>query len=265
MSNLTPVPAWIADTYNPELLRQHYRANRVDETTILLEEIDLTSFNPYFAKMRHIIEEVKMTGQTVNFSGSLKELYDWKQKHNVVINIDETSDLGAELRNTPPSDRIPMTFGTSFDLMNMSLVGAEYASFLHAQQNYLVRPHDSKAAFTFINKHPMFWYIEPIFTRVRREGKRSESVMDKNSLTNNIRVTSNRGWAEVEVELFRGEEFSFETGGKPNRTPESWHDYQLDVYSKSMDAGVVELAKLIYKYYDENGSLRNGDVTPNGR
>lgn len=272
MPELIATPKWITDSYRPEMQRPHYTAE-VTEDGFLLHEIDLYSINPYTFELREMSHFAKLTGNTVTIKGKLEDLYYWARANRVEI-IESPATEFSDVLKADPNYKVPMSFGMpSSAIMSASLVAHAYKDFLKVVEEYEKNPNNTIVAFQFIDSHPMYWHFVKRQKRVAR--RRSQPTAPDGSLYEGlvpnpaaapeqwVELETGHGWMRVQVEILKGE-FSFETSGTPYHTQTNYHDYGLDVYSKSMDEGICELARKIHENYDLEGNLRNGDDEPNG-
>jgi hypothetical protein len=272
MPELVPTPKWITDSYRPETERPHY-AVEVTADGFLLHEIDLHSINPYTFEIREMSAFAKLTGETVAIKGKLEDLYYWSRENLVEI-IDTPGTEFSDALKADPNYNVPMSFGMpSSSIMQASLAAHAYKDFLKLVEHYEKNVNDPIVAFQFIDAHPMYWHFvkhQPRVARRRSQPKAPDGSPYEGLVPNpaalpepRIELETGHGWMRVQVEIISGK-FSFETSGTPYHTQTNYHDYGLDVYSKSMDEGICELAAKIHAKYDLDGNLRNGDDEPNG-
>jgi hypothetical protein len=278
MPELIPTPKWVQDSYRPDLVKPHYKVEVTDDGFIL-HEIDLKSINPYTFGIREMEFHAKLTGKIVPVTGTLKDLYEWSRNHAGV----PIGTPGTEFAKILADDNnyvVPMSFGMpSGSIMQACLAAHAYKDFLKIVEDFEKNPNDSITAFKFIDNHPMYWHfktVQPLPPRRTRakmldgsfyEGTPNPAYagpVDPATLPEpRIELATGNGWMRVEMQIIQGQ-FSFETSGTPYHVRTNYHDYALDVYSKSMDEGICELAAKIHANYDLDGNLRNGDDEPNG-
>jgi hypothetical protein len=264
MTELIPTPTWITDSYRPELIEPHYTVE-VTSDGFLLHEIDLAAFNPYTFRLRDIESVAKLTGETIEVKGNLEDLYKWSRENRVeIIGSDETKF--GEVLKADPNYVVPMCFGMpSTSISQANLVAHAYEDFLKLVKDYEKNPNDPIVAFKFIDNHPMYWHFQKVTHRLRARRRNADKTVtaDGPIEATRIELRTGHGWTRVQVEIIQGK-FSFETSGTPYHTQTNYHDYGLDVYSKSMDEAICVLAAKIHANYDLEGNLRNGDAEPNG-
>lgn len=271
MPELIPTPKWVQDFYDPSMVKPHYTVE-VTDNGFILHEIDLKSFNPYTFPLEYLEANAKRTGKIVPVTGNLEDLYNWSQTHNGRVVGTRGSAFG-KILGADSHYVVPMTFGFPSTSISMACeVASTYKDFLKIVEDFEKNPTDSVIAFKFIDNHPMYWHFNKYQPRVPRrrsqalfpDGTPYDGVPNPNALPDpRIELLTGHGWARVQVEIINGE-FSFETSGTPYHTQTNYHDYGLDVYAKSMDEGICELAAKIHANYDLDGNLRNGDAEPNG-
>lgn len=271
MTELIPTPKWVQDFYDPSEIKPHYTVEVTDDG-FLLHEIDLKSFNPYTFQVRELEANSKLTGKIVPVTGSLENLYEWSVAYNGRP-IGTPGTEFAKILAENPNYVVPMTFGLPSTAISMaSVVAEEYKMFLKFAEDFERNPQNSVVAFKFIDNHPMYWHFNKFQPRApRRSRARLPDGSFYDGLVPNpaalpaprIELVTGHGWARVQMEIIGGD-FSFETSGTPYHTQTNYHDYGLDVYARSMDEGVCELATKIHANYDLEGNLRNGHAEPNG-
>lgn len=272
MSELIPTPKWVQDFYRPDLVKPHYTVEVTDDG-FLLHEIDLKSINPYTFGIREMEFHAKLTGKIVPVTGNLQDLYEWSRRR-AGVPIGTPGTEFAKVLAADPNFVVPMSFGMpSGSVMQACLVAHDYKDFLKIVEDFEKNPADSVIAFKFIDNHPMYWHFnkyQPRAPRRRSEPKHPDGsayeglIPNPNALPEpKIELVTGHGWARVQMQIIQGK-FSFETSGTPYHTRTNYHDYGLDVYAKSMDEGICELAAKIHANYDLDGNLRNGHAEPNG-
>lgn len=272
MPELIPTPKWITDSYRPEIQRPHYAVEVVKEDGFILSEIDLHSANPYTFKLREMSHFAKLKGEPLFIKGKLEDLYKWSRENLVEVIGSPNTDFSDVLK-ADPNYVVPMSFGMpSSEIMGACLVAHAYEDFLKVVELYEKNTDDPIIAFGFIDSHPMYWHFQKVQSRAprRRRSALLPDVTPYDGVPNSaelpeprIELVTGHGWVRVQVEILKGK-FSFETSGTPYHIQTNYHDYGLDVYSKSMDEGICELAAKIHANYDLEGNLRNGDDEPNG-
>lgn len=264
MSELIPIPKWIADFYDPSKIKPHYTVE-VTEDGFMLHEIDLKSFNPYTFQLWELEKRSKLTGKVITVKGSLEDLYDWSRAHDARP-IGTPGSRFAEILAADPNYKVPMVFGfPSTSISSACEVASTYKDFLKIVEDFEKNPTNSVIAFKFIDNHPMYWHFAKQEKRLILRRRGSETADNDTSVrAERIILVTGRGWSRVELEIIQGQ-FSFETSGTPFHTQTNYHDYGLDVYSTSMDDGICELAANIHATYDLEGNLRNGNEEPNGQ
>lgn len=265
MTELIPTPKWVQDFYDPSKVKPHYTVE-VTDGGFLLHEIDLKSINPYTFGIREMEIHAKLTGKIVPVTGDLKDLYLWAKDSNVRP-IGTPGTEFAKILAADPNYVVPMVFGMPSTSISMACeVASTYKDFLKIVEDFEKNPTDSVIAFTFIDNHPMYWHFNKYQPRAPRRSRRSQFDGEPIPVAlpePRIELVTGRGWARVEMQIIQGQ-FSFETSGTPYHTQTNYHDYGLDIYSKSLDEGICKLAAKIHASYDLDGNLRNGDAEPNG-
>lgn len=265
MPKLIATPKWITESYRPDLQRPHYAVKEVTSEGFILSEINLYSVNPFTVGLHDLAHFAQLKGDSFLIEGTLEDLYKWSRTNSVEI-VDTPNTDFSEVLKADPNYIVPMSFGSpSIEIQSACLVAHDYEDFLKVAEDYEKDPANPVVAFKFIDSHPMYWHFEKIRQRAprRRSGKPEDTSEAPAQPIDRIEIMTGHGWSRVQVEIIRGQ-FSFETSGTPYHTQTNYHDYGLDVYSKSMDDGICELAAKIHSSYDLEGNLRNGDDEPNG-
>lgn len=175
---------------------------------------------------------------------NLEKAYDAERSAvDVVISEDvpESDDYG--FITVPTHDRhhsVRMLFSRSDDDRVLSLV-QEYEAFLQVASEYRDDSENFAKAYSFVSAHPAFW--------TRGRGLGNERAFDWTTYDFNI--------PHFEVALHDNGSHSWfiESGAHvPPDYTEHYHDLRLDVYGETPEACVLELAKKLDKFFNDDGS-----------
>lgn len=180
--------------------------------------------------------------------GEMVEAYDYVQrelKGDVVFTGDLSVYGKDQLGGSSLMVKTTGSDGRSYTRMLFSstdsdtewLAKHDYLQFLQAQLRYEADPTDFLKAWSFVDKHPAFW------TRHKAES--------------NQWSTSNNGdvWVGVSSNKKGKPVIMLETGQaiEPERTS-TYHDLRLDVYAATYEEAFVELAALVHKFFNYDGT-----------
>ena len=119
---------------------------------------------------------------------------------------------------------------------------------LDNEKLYLENPTDFFAAYHFIDTHPAFWTVQ------------GELPSWHWSTEGHCQKVSHWVYKDEDDGRLR---ICLETGSHVNKASDSvkiyqehYHDYRLDVYADSFEQAFIQLAELLYKFFDNHGIER---------
>lgn len=146
--------------------------------------------------------------------------------------------------------RLNQVLISSTDRKSLKILKCTYKDWLSTYEEYVNNPDDLMTSYEFIDQHPAFWLREKI-------NKESSKPSDRYGW-------STSGFAmRLSHQPRRAEDGSvvhtMETGGHvPPKYDELYHDIRLDVCTNSYDSAIIEMASLVHKFFNPDGSDREG-------
>lgn len=197
-----------------------------------------------------IITVVVPDGESVDDTtfSDLEDAYDYVSK-NYSGNIQFTGDIEALTGSddnffvSVPSKTNPKFFrlllGRGED-ESVWLAKSKYFDFLKRSNRYVSNPNDFRTSFRWLDTHPIFWF---------RYSADSNDWQDNGAI--------GKMWIEVTADKQGNTVIMLEHGSavEPARTTH-YHDLRLDVYAPTYEKAIIELAALVHKFFDVDGSER---------
>jgi hypothetical protein len=251
------IPQWVRDTYRAEDIQPHaVILSGSDEAGWLVRTPDFTQVNLYNMSLTEKTYHL-LSGTDVLHQGDLADVIRELQENTgtTVLFSEDVLDLAQEIH---PGLYV---FSTSSQLVEHSMVRWDYDTFLKAYKAYEKEPNEIGTVYDFLNYHPMFWRYE-------------QGPTGRDGVTRPPLLVTDRGWSVIDLMVARKKNkktkevettVMLEAGAASKYANRyyMYHDYNLDVYEKSLDAAYIKLAKYIHEDYDEHGVLRNGEDEPN--
>lgn len=240
------LPQWVLDSYKPEELSPHtVILPGEDNRHWVLRDVDFSAVNLY------LTEKISdLPGKDRIFHGQLHEAYEEVKKSGNITVLAETVE-----RPEDEPDTFPIFAGFSYELTQYQSVLHSYRMFLKVVEGYVANPDNIGVVHNFLNRHTMFWRL-----KFDHHYKKTYLLVDEGwetiDFSIDVRKKKKSGKLKTTVMLEAG-------GSSDSDRHYMYHDYNLDIYAKSIDAAYIELAAKIYKDYDEHGLLRDGRKGPN--
>lgn len=251
------IPQWVKDTYRAEDIQQHaVILSGSDEEGWLVRTPDFTQVNLYNMSITHKTHHL-LPGTDVLHQGTLDDVIrELEESTEIIVLFSE--DVLEIAQERHPGTHV---FSTSSQLTEHSMVRWDYETFLKAYKAYEKDPNEIGTVYNFLNYHPMFWRYE-------------QSPTGRDGIARPPMLVTDRGWSVIDLMVARKKNkktkevettVMLEAGAASKYANRYYlyHDYNLDVYEKSLDAAYIKLAKYIHEDYDEHGILRNGEDEPN--
>lgn len=126
----------------------------------------------------------------------------------------------------------------SGNLDDEALAKYDYMHYLFTVEHYLKNPDDFRASWAFFTHHPTYW---------------SRHKADSDQWNKNY----SDFWMDISTYKDGSTCFMFEAGaGVGEERTMHYHDLRLDVYSKTYEDGIIQLAALTHKFFDMHGTER---------
>lgn len=196
---------------------------------------------------------------------TLDGAYDWACSEN--LNFDISPSIPGEENGWVfgPVERAlgGRLYFSSTDQDKMMLLQYAYQEFLQAAEGYLANPTDFLRSYRFLDHHPAFWVREDRPRRGQREElnptwdwKTGGHAM---ALWQCPMALGPQDSEEQRAHYPLGYSWAMEAGGHvlPG-LQHHYHDLRLDVYGTSLEDAHTQLAALVHKFFNLDGTEREG-------
>ncbi len=168
-------------------------------------------------------------GSNSTMRGSIKEEWNWG---SVFLPYDSKKKGSRLLLSHTDSD-------------SLYLEKQSYLEYVLLAKEYEKNPLDYYLAWHFVDGHPAFWYVN----HTNDEGKQ---------LWGKEYLTGGKLWISISRDPATGKIVTMVESGSavPPERKEFYHDPRLDVYTETYEQAIIELASLVHKFFDIDGSER---------
>ena len=133
-------------------------------------------------------------------------------------------------------------FPTVDDDTHLALHKSSYKSWLECHESWLKNQEDWVEAYNWLTLHPAFWYKH-------EQDEAPTWHWETNNGLSSLWVAVQRDKSGPVVMMEHGAHVA------PQYT-QHYHDIRLDVYAPSFEEGYVKLAKLVHKFFHDDGTER---------